>query len=71
MRTFSIFAVLAATPAAAHDASLPHAHNEWALPIGLVLIALAGVVAAARARVTAVTGDRHRYLAKGIAARLQ
>jgi hypothetical protein len=52
MRTFSIFAILTATPAAAHDASLPHAHNEWAVPVGLGLIALASLVAAARARVT-------------------
>lgn len=52
MRYISIFAVLAATPAIAHDASLPHAHNDWALPIGLCLIALAAVVAAIKARVS-------------------
>lgn len=51
MRSISVFAVLAATPVAAHDASLPHAHNEWALPVGLGLIALAGAVATLRARV--------------------
>jgi hypothetical protein len=52
MRSISVLAVLAATPAAAHDASLPHAHTDWALPVGLCLIALAAVAAALKARVT-------------------
>lgn len=51
MRSISVFAILAATPVAAHEASVPHAHNEWALPVGLGLIALASAVAAVRARV--------------------
>ncbi len=53
MRNYSIFAVLAATPAAAHDAGLPHAHSELALPFGLGLIALATLAMVAKARVTA------------------
>ena len=45
MRPFSVFAILAATPAAAHEAGVPHAHADWALPVGLCLIALAGIAA--------------------------
>ena len=48
MRSFSVLAVLMATPAAAHEAGVPHAHSEWALPVGLCLIALAASVAAVK-----------------------
>lgn len=51
MRSVSAFAALmTATPALAHTAPLPHAHAEWALPVGLALIALAGAAAAIVAR---------------------
>ena len=50
MRSFSIFAILLATPAAAHDTGLTHAHAEWALPLGLALIVSAGAAALVRAR---------------------
>ncbi len=49
MRTISVFAVLAATPVWAHDASVPHAHSDWALPAGLGLIALTAMLAGAKA----------------------
>ena len=52
MRSISIFAALAATPALAHDVSAPHSHSEWALPVGLGLIALAAAASAMRARVS-------------------
>ncbi len=51
MRFILIPAILAASPALAHEASVAHAHNEWALPVGLGLIALAAVAATVRARV--------------------
>lgn len=51
MRYIFIPSVLAASPALAHNASVAHAHNEWALPVGLGLIALAVVASALRARV--------------------
>lgn len=41
MRLLSIAAVLAATPVMAHENALPHAHSEWALPVGLGMILLA------------------------------
>lgn len=52
MRSISVFAVLAATPAAAHNAALPHAHTDWALPVGLCLIVLAGAAAAIKSRIS-------------------
>jgi|GEM_PF-4619756 len=51
MRMISVFAVLAATPTWAHEASIPHAHSEWALPVGLCLIGLGAVFAGAKAYV--------------------
>ena len=51
MRFIVIPAILAASPALAHDASVAHAHNEWALPVGLGLITLAIAAATLRARV--------------------
>ena len=51
MRMISVFAVLMATPAVAHQATLPHAHTDWSLPVGLCLIAVAAVAATVRSRI--------------------
>ena len=45
MRLIIMFAAMIATPALAHNASLPQVHSGGALPAGLVLIALAGTLA--------------------------
>lgn len=51
MRTITVLAGLFATPALAHTATLPHAHSEWTLPVGLCLIAAAvGSAAVVRVR---------------------
>ena len=50
MRLFSVFATLLATPAMAHEAGIAHAHAEWAVPLGVSLIVIAGI-SAARAKV--------------------
>ena len=46
MRLFSVFAMFLATPALAHPAAITHSHAEWAVPLGMALIAVAGVSAA-------------------------
>ena len=46
MRSFSVFATLFATPAMAHEAGIAHAHAEWAVPLGVSLIVVAGLTAA-------------------------
>lgn len=51
MRMISVFALLMATPVAAHQATLPHAHTDWSLPVGLCLIAVAVMAAAVKAQV--------------------
>ena len=51
MRMISVFAVLMATPVAAHQATLPHAHTDWSLPVGLCLIAVAAVAMTVKARI--------------------
>ncbi len=51
MRMISVFAVLMATPVAAHQATLPHAHTDWSLPVGLCLIAVAAVAATLKSRI--------------------
>ena len=48
---YSVFPALLATPALAHEATLPHAHTDWGLPVGLCLIALVVAVAAIRSKV--------------------
>ena len=46
MRSFSVFATLLATPAMAHEAGIAHGHAEWAVPLGVSLIVVAGLTAA-------------------------
>ena len=46
MRSFSVFATLLATPAVAHEAGIAHTHAEWAVPLGVSLIVVAGLTAA-------------------------
>ena len=46
MRSFSVFATLLATPAMAHEAGIAHAHADWAVPLGLSLVVVAGLTAA-------------------------
>ena len=54
MRFLILPCLLAAAPALAHDATLPHAHTDWGLPVGLCLIAVAAVGAGLKARVARV-----------------
>ena len=50
MRNFSIFFVLAATPVAAHEAAVPHAHTDWAIPLGIGAVLLAAITYRAKVR---------------------
>ncbi len=54
MRFLILSCLLAASPALAHEAALPHAHTDWGLPVGLCLIAAAAVGAGLKARVARI-----------------
>ena len=51
MRLHVILAAFAATPVWAHESAMTHAHSEWALPVGMCLIAFAATAGWAKAKV--------------------
>ena len=54
MRFLVLCRFLVASPAVAHQATLPHAHTDWGLPVGLCLIAVAAVAARLKSRTARV-----------------